>query len=92
MYILKTKLLLSFIFLNRQHAQLAGTVSGHGSWVLSVAVSPDNERFVSGSSDRTVKVWDMKAKQCLHTFNDHTDQVSFSSQFLASSIINDLTN
>lgn len=50
-------------------------MSGHGSWVLSVAVSPDNARFASGSSDRTVKVWDLKAKQCLHTFTDHTDQV-----------------
>lgn len=43
---------------NRERAQLAGTVSGHGSWVLSVSVSSDNVRFASGSSDRTVKVLD----------------------------------
>ena len=31
-----------------QHANLAGTLSGHGSWVLSVDFSPDNTHFVSG--------------------------------------------
>ena len=30
--------------------------SGHTSWVISVHFSPDNEHFVSGSSDGTVKV------------------------------------
>ncbi|WAR30071.1 WDR61-like protein [Mya arenaria] len=29
------------------HANLAGTLSGHASWVLSVAFSPDNTHFVS---------------------------------------------
>ena len=39
-----------FIFcscLYSQHANLAGTLSGHGSWVLNVAFSPDNTHFVS---------------------------------------------
>ena len=31
----------------RQHANLAGTLSGHASWVLSVAFSPDHAHFVS---------------------------------------------
>ena len=31
----------------RQHANLAGTLSGHGSWVLGVSFCPDNTHFVS---------------------------------------------
>ncbi len=30
----------------------------------------------SSSSDKTVKVWDASTRQCVHTFKDHSDQVS----------------
>ena len=30
---------------------------------------------MSGSSDGSVKVWEVATKQCLHTFTDHSDQV-----------------
>lgn len=60
----------------RQHANVVGTLSGHASWVLSVAFSPDGTHFVSGSADRTVKVWELVTKQCIHTFNEHNDQVA----------------
>ena len=43
-----------------------------------MAFSPDNEHFVSGSSDRTVKVWEVATKQCVHTFSEHSDQVQSS--------------
>ena len=58
-----------------QHANVACTLSGHASWVLSVAFSPDNQHFVSSSSDQTVRVWELNSRQCVHTFNEHTDQV-----------------
>jgi WD repeat-containing protein 61 len=54
---------------------LTGAVSGHLSWVLSVAASPRGEQFATGSSDATVKVWELRTRQCLHTFSDHTNQV-----------------
>ncbi len=49
--------------------------SGHASWVLSVDVSPDGAALVTGSSDRTVRLWDLKMRAAVQTMTDHTDQV-----------------
>ena len=35
--------------------------SAHSDWVLSVAFSPDGKTIVSGSRDKTIKVWDAGA-------------------------------
>ena len=32
--------------------------SAHSSYVMSVAFSPDGKTIVSGSYDKTIKVWD----------------------------------
>ena len=34
------------------------TLTGHSNYVTSVAYSPDGKHIVSGSGDRTVKIWD----------------------------------
>lgn len=66
---------LTDIYFYSQHANLAGTVSGHASWVLSVAFSPDGKNFASSSSDKTVKVWEFSTRSCLNTYHEHVDQV-----------------
>ena len=35
--------------------------SAHSNWVRSVAFSPDGKTIVSGSDDKTLKVWDAGA-------------------------------
>ena len=34
------------------------TLTGHSDSVYSVAYSPDGKHIVSGSGDKTVKIWD----------------------------------
>ena len=34
------------------------TLRGHSNYVTSVAYSPDGKHIVSGSFDKTVKIWD----------------------------------
>ena len=38
--------------------KLMRVVSGHLGWVRAIAIDPTNEWFVTGSADRTIKVWD----------------------------------
>ena len=51
------------------------SLSGHTSWVNSVAFSLDGRSLVSGSNDRTVKLWDVQTGGVVKTFHGHTDWV-----------------
>jgi len=48
---------------------------GHTHWVRSAAFSPDATSIVSGSDDRTVRVWDVDTRQQVRMWCQHTDTV-----------------
>jgi WD40 repeat protein len=40
---------------------LSEKTNAHGGFIISVAFSPDGTKIVSGSGDKTIKVWDSGA-------------------------------
>jgi hypothetical protein len=55
--------------------QLMSLVS-HSKTVYSVCMSPDGTKIVSGSDDKTVKVWDATTGQCITTLEGHAREVN----------------
>jgi WD40 repeat protein len=59
-----------------------GTLEGtlelaeHTDFITSVAWSRDGTRLVSGSEDRTLRIWDMGTGKCLITMEGHISGVS----------------
>ena len=56
---------------------MADPVHGHTHSVTSVAYSPDGSHIVSGSQDKTIRVWNAATGQCVAgPFQGHTDRVT----------------
>jgi len=51
------------------------TLRGHFEGVISVAFSPDGQRIVTGSSDRTAKVWEIATGREMLTLKGHNAQI-----------------
>ena len=51
------------------------TLTGHSSYVHSVAFSPDGNTLASASLDNTVKLWSVSRKRAIATLAGHSDSV-----------------
>jgi WD40 repeat protein/serine/threonine protein kinase len=54
----------------------AQTLEGHSDWVSAVALDGAGRLILSGSADRTLKLWEAATGQCLRTFEGHTEWVT----------------
>jgi WD40 repeat protein len=50
--------------------------SGHTKKVTSVTFSSDGTSLVSGSGDKTLKLWDVQTGGVIKTFHGHTDEIN----------------
>jgi len=55
--------------------KLMRVISGHLGWVRAIAVDHSNEWFVTGSADRTIKIWDLASGQLKLTLTGHINAV-----------------
>jgi WD40 repeat protein len=56
--------------------QASRTFTGHTGSVNSISFSPDGKQALSGSSDKTIKLWDVATGKEIRTFNGHTESVN----------------
>src|SRR5262249_27401977 len=49
---------------------------GHADWVSSVSLSRDGRLALSGSADRTLRLWEVATGQCLRVLGAHTEWVT----------------
>jgi len=54
---------------------LIDTYTGHGGPVRSVDFHISQPIFVSGSDDKTIKIWNYESKKCQYTLEGHKDYV-----------------
>ena len=50
-------------------------LTGHTAHVNSVAFSPDSKKLVSGSQDKTVRLWNVETGELIHILQEHTNVV-----------------
>jgi len=63
------------VILNAVTGVQTAILSGHTGGVTSLIFSPDGTSLVSGSHDKTIKLWDMQTGGIIKTFQGHTDIV-----------------
>jgi WD40 repeat protein len=61
--------------LSAQQPTLRATLTGHDDKVYSVAFHPGGRILASGSTDGTVKLWDVASGKNTATLRGHTDRV-----------------
>ena len=50
-------------------------LNGHGNVISGLSFSTDGRRLISGSSDKTARIWDVESRKTLHELTGHTEYI-----------------
>jgi WD40 repeat protein len=50
-------------------------LEGHSAGVMSVCVSPDGSKIISGSDDKSIRIWDMETGNNISILEGHSGYV-----------------
>lgn len=62
----------NILVLNFDDGTLKKTLSGHTSLVRDLNLLSDGNTLLSGSDDKTIRLWDLNEAKCLKVFSGHT--------------------
>jgi WD40 repeat protein len=51
------------------------TIAGHSNWVCCVAISLDGKMLATGSSDNSIKLWNLNTGQEIYTLTGHSNRI-----------------
>ncbi|CAN6674633.1 pre-mRNA-splicing factor Prp46p [Trichomonascus vanleenenianus] len=51
--------------------KLMRVVNGHSGWVRAICTDPENQWFATGSTDKTIKIWDLASSKLKLTLTGH---------------------
>ena len=55
--------------------KLYRVISGHLGWVRCIDVDPSNDWFITGSTDRTIKIWDLATSTLRLSLTGHISTI-----------------
>ncbi len=59
--------------INFQTGEVIALLKGHSDIINGLAFSPDGNRLISGSFDKTARIWDVRTQKTIHVLKGHTD-------------------
>ncbi|WP_421659327.1 protein kinase domain-containing protein [Leptothermofonsia sp. ETS-13] len=59
-----------------QNRRCLHTLSGHSSWVMAVAMSPDGWAIASGGLDNIIRIWNRETGELLETLSGHSRPIN----------------
>jgi WD40 repeat protein len=59
--------------INFQTNEVISLLKGHSDIINGLAFSPDGNRLISGSADKTARIWDIRTQNTIHVLKGHTE-------------------